>query len=265
MHRFFIPKTAIQDESVELPPSVAHQVRSVLRMKPGELIAVLDGSGWEYEVELTALTTSEVKGRVVGWKEVLNEPKVWVTVYQSLLKKDNFELILEKGTELGVSAFVPLETSRTIVKIKEEREDKKLKRWERIMKEAVEQSGRGRIPEIYAPMKPDEMLEQIGGYELTLIFSTGEGGYSLRQVFNSLGYMPLSVAVMIGPEGGFTPEEVDKALQAGATLVSMGPRVLRAETAAIVSTGLVMEYCGQLGDVTAPPPPPVAPDQWVDE
>lgn len=252
MHRFFVSTPVAQDEIMELPQAVAHQVRSVLRMRPGEHIALLDGSGWEYEVELTALTRDQATGQVVGWKQVTGEAAVWITLYPALLKKDNFELVLQKGTELGVSAFVPLETERTIVKLEGELKPNKANRWERILTESVEQSGRGRVPELYPPAKLADALPQLPGHDLSLAFSTGGGGYSLRSIFGGLGYVPRSVALLVGPEGGFSPEEVAMLTQAGAYPVTLGPRVLRAETAAVVAAALVMESCGQLGDLTAP-------------
>ena len=146
MHRFFVDPDCIRDGRASVDGAVARQVSQVLRMRAGESIALLDGTGWEYVVSLNSLSPSRLEGDVVSESFLSGEPDVSVTLYQGIMKGEKLEMVLQKGTELGISAFVPVVCRRSIPRAAGGRADARLKRWQSIVREAAEQSGRTRIP-----------------------------------------------------------------------------------------------------------------------
>ena len=250
MHRFFVPPTAIDGPAAHLDERVAHQLRHVLRMRPGARIVALDNRGWEYEIELDKITSEDARGRVIERRPAEGEPDTLVTLYQCLLKKDNFEWVLQKGTEIGLSRFVPVISQRTVAADSDGLRKHKLPRWERIVTEAAEQSGRGLLPVIDPPLTLDEALAQTRA-DLVLIPWEGEHMRHLHDVLGAfrrgeLGTLPSErapeIALVIGPEGGFAEEEIALASAGRAVSVTLGPRILRAETAAIAAGVIVL--CG---------------------
>ncbi len=246
MHRFFIPSAWIHGETVLLSDDVAHQLRHVLRLRPGARIVVLDDRGWEYEVELLTVEHKAARGTICERRPAGGEPSVQVTLAQALLKKDNFEWVLQKGTEIGVTRFVPLITARTVAAGDEGISPAKRERWARIVREAAEQSRRGALPVIEAPLNFSAALSSLSA-DLTLIAWEEERAMSLRQALAVLrGADAPQVTVFIGPEGGFTVQEVTQARARGAQIVSLGTRILRAETAATAAALLVLYELGAL-------------------
>lgn len=240
-HRFFVPNPDgyVPGQTVLLPAATAHQVRNVLRMRAGDRVLLLDDAGYEYDGVLTGVSRREVAVAVEEKRPSVNEPAVQISLYQSLLKRDNFEWVLQKGTELGVRHFVPLEVNRNVVEFKQ----KKLTRWRRIVTEAAEQSGRSRIPTIAAAVALPAALASLA-VDCALMPAVAADDQTVAAVL--VQKRPLSVALFIGPEGGFAPVEVALAQQHGVTPVTLGSRVLRAETAAVVSTTLVLHQLGEL-------------------
>lgn len=240
-HRFFVPDPDGYEpgQTVLLPAATAHQVRNVLRMHAGDHVLLLDDAGYEYDGVLTAVSRREVVVAVEEKRPSVNEPAVQISLYQSLLKRDNFEWVLQKGTELGVRRFVPLEVSRNVAEFKR----KKLTRWRRIVTEAAEQSGRGRIPTIAAAVTLPAALTSLA-VDCALMPAVAVDDRTVAAVLAEK--RPLSVALFIGPEGGFAPAEVALAQQHGVTPVTLGPRILRAETAALVSATLSLYVLGEL-------------------
>ena len=149
-HRFFLPPESIVLEEVTFGPAAAHQLRHVLRLGPGARVIVLDDSGWEYEVELNHLGRDAATGRICGRQVPGTEPRLSLTLYQGVLKGHRFEWVLQKGTELGVSRFVPLVSERAVTADAGQIEGKRA-RWEQIIREAAEQSHRGRLPRLAPP------------------------------------------------------------------------------------------------------------------
>ncbi|MHB1133872.1 MAG: RsmE family RNA methyltransferase [Chloroflexota bacterium] len=255
MHRFFVPPDWLHPDRAQLTGPLARQIALVLRLLPGERICVLDDSGWEAEVVLDTVHKDLAAGPVVRRTLAAAEPRTKVTVYQALLKGDHFELVLQKCTEVGAVAFVPLITARTVVGSVGDADSRRFQRWQRIVREAAEQSGRGRLP----ALRPAELFpiacEAAGG--LSLIPWEGEKQRGLRAVLretfagagevHSRAQRPFSVNIFIGPEGGFSESEIKIAHRYGLMPVSLGPRVLRAETAAVVATAAVLHEAGDLG------------------
>lgn len=256
MQRFFVQPGAISQDAVLLGGPQAHQVISVLRMKQGEHCYVLDNTGWQYEVEVVEIRSGEVKAKVVSRSLVTTEPRTKITIYQGLLKADRFEFVLQKGTELGVVAFVPTICDRSVVGTLDDGRSGKLARWSRIIAEAAEQSGRGKLPVLQPAAVFRQACSQARG--ISLIPWEEEGSRHLRDSLRQLTVdgagearsvrtRPFAVNLFIGPEGGFEPDEVATAQRYGIVPVTLGPRILRAETAAIVAASAVLYELGDLG------------------
>ena len=244
-HRFFVSKSGFDGNQVRLEPDQAHQVCHVLRLKAGAGVVVLDGAGYEYDVTLTTVSKREVLGQITDKRPALGESKVQITLFQSLLSREKFEWVLQKGTEVGVCRFVPVATARSIVRAKQI-DEKKLTRWRKIVTEAAEQSHRGRIPEIVPPVDWSQAVGHLDRVDQALLAVPGPESGSLREALNRPDEAPKSVAILIGPEGGFTAEEVDAASRQGATRISLGRRILRTETAGTTLAVLVLYELGQL-------------------
>ncbi|UCF43836.1 MAG: 16S rRNA (uracil(1498)-N(3))-methyltransferase [Planctomycetota bacterium] len=243
LHRFFVLPERIRGEEVVLAEQ-AHQIRDVLRLKAGERIIVLDNKGREYEVELTEVRKDEARGQVVEEREATGEPGVRITLYQSLLAREKFEWVLQKCTEVGAARFVPVVTERSVVRdsgIKASR----LGRWRRIIQEAGEQSHRGRLPELAAPVKFEDAVRGLEGFDMSLIAAPGAGNRSLGACLGG-GKGVGRIALFIGPEGGFTEDEVGQACGNGAMAFSLGKRILRTETAAVVASSVILYEMGEL-------------------
>jgi len=238
---------------VTLRGTVVHQIRDVLRLKPGDLIVVLDDSGWEYEVRISAVGRDQVRGQVEHKMLAQSEPRAKITLYQSILKGRRFEWVLQKGTELGVVEFVPMISNRCIIASLDDVSKPRFGRWQKIILEAAEQSQRGRLPRLHMPLLFSQACERARNADLALLPWEGEKRRSMRSMLvDSNGFTarvqgrvsvmrrPFSISLFIGPEGGFTIQEVDQARRYGIAPVSLGPRILRAETAALVATAIVL-------------------------
>jgi 16S rRNA (uracil1498-N3)-methyltransferase len=240
--RFFVMPSAISGDSATLDSAVAHQVRHVLRMRAGERVVLLDNSGQEFVVELGETAGREITGRVLESRASPAEPRVRLTLYPALLKGDKFEWLLQKGTELGIAAFQPVLCERSV---RTGAGEQKGERWQRIVREAAEQSERGIVPSLGATIPFSAALERVSPDALTLIPYEEEHALSLRAVLSSHS-SATHINLLIGPEGGFTPEEIASAQARGAIAVTLGPRILRAETAGIAAAAAVMYALGEM-------------------
>ena len=241
-HWFFLTgMRAGPDGKVDLAP-ISHQLRNVLRLGQGSVITLLDGSGAAYPTWIDALDAERATGRVLGKEQVQSEPGLGLTLYQCVLKRERFEWVLQKGTELGVSRFVPVISSRTVVR-PAARLEPKYERWRAIVREAAEQSRRGRLPILGDPLLWDDALDQGAGVRLLVWEEAEENGSGLGQAVSEADV----VSLLVGPEGGISREEAIAATERGWLPMSLGPRVLRAETAAIAAAAVVMHMAGGLG------------------
>jgi len=229
----------------------------VLRLRPSDRIVLLDDSGWAYEVELDRVTRGLATGHIVGAWEPRTEPSARLVLYQALPKRRRFDWILQKGTELGVSTFVPILTERCVGGRGERGDDHRLARWRRIVSEAAEQSGRAHLPRVLQVTPFAEACEAPPSDALALMASVGGEAVPLSEALRSLedAAQPREdaaphlreVRLYVGPEGGFAPREVALAREAGIVPVSLGPRILRTETAGLVALSAVLYALGDMG------------------
>ncbi len=245
MHHFFVSRQDINDDRIVLRGATAHQIRDVLRMRPGDEVMLFDNTGWGYRVQLGAVEREAVHARVLDKSPWKTEAQTRVTLYQGLLKAGKFEWVLQKGTELGVAEFVPVLAARSIVGSMDDIGDAKIHRWERIILEAAEQSGRAALPTLARPISFKQACEAAHQRGLALIPWEEERSFRLRQALQD--HASKHVSLMIGPEGGFAQEEVDIARAAGVIPVTLGPRILRAETAGLAAAAAVLYETGDFG------------------
>lgn len=246
--RFFVaPEVLATPEAVTIPPAIASQVRSVLRLRVDDTITLLDGTGNTYQVTITLIERDRMIGRVIGSEKVNTEPQTQLILYQALLKAAKFEWIVQKGTEIGIAEFIPVLSERSTSGLAEASATK-LNRWRTIATEAAEQSDRGRVPYIHEPQSLHSALVAIPADEPALFaWEDAMGESTIRTALQHFNKQPQRMHLFIGPEGGFSAQEADEARAAGARLVTLGPRILRAETAAIVATTLALDTLGELG------------------
>jgi 16S rRNA (uracil1498-N3)-methyltransferase len=248
MQRFFVSPRTLAAQPVVLRGEQAHQIIRVLRMQPGEAVVLLDNRGAAYDAVLEGTGKDEARFRLTGPSETRGEPATHVTLYQAVLKGERFGWALQKGTEVGVSRFVPLICARNVVddmRAIEERRD----RWERILREAAEQSRRDRIPELAPAQLFQSVVQPIADpvAAVRLIAWEGELATGLRQALADSNLTRGGrIEVFVGPEGGFTDAEIDSARRCGIQPVSLGPRILRAETAGPVAAALILYEVGDL-------------------
>lgn len=236
-HRFYISPHCVTPPTIRLGGDTAYQIKTVLRLRPGDEIIVLDNSGLERRVVLTEVDKNNVQGQIISQQPCQGEPKLNLTLYQATLKGQKFEWVLQKGTELGISSFVPIICQHSVVRDLAALAQKQA-RAQQIIREAAEQSGRGKLPRLQQPCLFEEAVTQVQAKDLIIIPWEEATGLSLKQVLSAAHIR--SIALFIGPEGGFAPEEIELAQRSGAMIVTLGPRILRAETAAIAACAAIM-------------------------
>lgn len=238
-HRFFVAPSHLSGEMITFTEAQSHQLGHVLRMRAGDRVHVFDGIA---TTDLVVELVSASAGRVIGQTPHAPEPRTCIHVYPALLQRDKFEGVLQKLTELGVAAITPVLTARGLVRSTPD--DARYARWRAIVTEAAEQAGRGRIPSLCPAQPLADALRCAPGAKLFAY--EGERELSIRA---ALLERPTQVSVLVGPEGGFSGEEVDEARSFGARVITLGPRVLRTETASPVLAALVLY---ELGDLSWP-------------
>ena len=248
MHRFYVAPECIGDEFIEVGGQVANQSSKVLRLQPRDQVAFFDNSGYEYIVELISVTQHLLNGRIVHRAIGSSDPRIHLTLYQGIMKANKFETVLQKGTEIGISSFVPVLCSRSVPSLSRDWVNNRYLRWSNIIVEASEQSGRTCIPTLEAPMSFQEAIVGIKGNGI--MAWEGETDKGLREclVESIHGSGSQNCSLFVGPEGGFAIEEVQQAKSAGFVTVNLGKRILRAETAGLAMAMAAMYEFGELGN-----------------
>jgi 16S rRNA (uracil1498-N3)-methyltransferase len=244
MHRFFVDPENIQGHMAIIDKEEAHHIQKVLRLKAGEQVILFDGSGYEYRVRLLEAKQAGLIAQIME-RSSKEELPVRVCLVQGIAKGDKMDSIIQKASEIGVAEIYPLVSERTVVRLAGDNAVKKVKRWQHIAREACKQCRRNLIPQVKPVLKMEEVYQEIGEAP-ALIFYEKEKNQGLRQVLSNIKGEVLAkgrLFVLIGPEGGFSEIEVNKAIKQGVKTASLGPRILRTETAGLVASAIIMyEY-----------------------
>ena len=241
MYQFFVEPNQINDKRVVITGSDVNHIRNVLRMKPGEEIAVSNGTdGREYRCGIVEIGEEQVICELRFIKEDGLELSSRVHLFQGLPKADKMELIIQKAVELGVYEVIPMETKRAVVKLDAKKARQKTERWQAIAEAAAKQSKRRIIPQVSEPVTFARALELAGGMEVKMIpYELADGMERTKQMISSLPE-DADIAVFIGPEGGFEESEIKAAADAGVVPITLGKRILRTETAGLTVMAWIM-------------------------
>lgn len=235
-YRFFVTPGALNGDHVRLADAdLARQLARVLRLRPGDRVLLLDGLGMQYEVALTEIGREHVAGAVIRRGPAGGEPAVAVTIYLALLRAERFEWALQKSVELGAMRIVPVRFARSLPG--ERADERKLERWRRIVREAAEQACRGRLPELAAPLDFAAACAEAASADVRLILWEREAPALPARLRTAP--QPATIALFSGPEGGISEAELTSADAHGIMRVSLGPRILRAETAPIAALAAI--------------------------
>jgi 16S rRNA (uracil1498-N3)-methyltransferase len=227
---------------VLLPEQAGEHVARVLRLERGHPLILFNGDGHEYDATLASLAKRAVTAEVARARVVDRESKLEITLAQSIARGEKMDWILQKATELGVARIVPLVTERTEVKLDEERAERRLAHWRSVVAGACEQSGRTRLPEIRAPLRLDLWLGDLGSDAALRLALLPEGSADLRQ----FPHAENGALLCVGPEGGFSDNDVAQLKQARFHGLRLGPRILRTETAGIAAMAALQALFGDL-------------------
>lgn len=231
--------------SLQLVGEECRHLKRVLRHQPGDTVWATDGDGHMFRCCVEHAGKEQAVLRVQETLQEYGEPQVQLTLAQAMHKPQRFEFLLEKGTEIGISAFQPMRTDFTQVTLT----GGKLARWQRVLKAAVKQCGRSRLPAVGAPVSFRETLQAAPEFGVRLIaHSPPPAGATLWADARPV-HSPGKILLLVGPEGGFSETELAAAVQAGFSFLTLGPRRLRAETAGLVASALVLAQFGEMGGV----------------
>ncbi|QSP94895.1 16S rRNA (uracil(1498)-N(3))-methyltransferase [Marinobacter salinisoli] len=231
-----------QGATTELDENAAQHVGRVLRMQPGQELLLFNGDGKDYPATITESGKKRVEVAVGTPADNPTESGLQIVLGQTLSKGDRMDYAVQKAVEMGVTQIVPLTTERCDVRLKGDREEKRLRHWQSVAVSAAEQCGRARVPDIHPVMTVDQWLEFSRECDLRLVLH-----HRTEQSLQSMT-PPSQVALMIGPEGGLSAEEITRAEAAGFLPVALGPRVLRTETAPVAAIALCQWLWGDFGD-----------------
>lgn len=248
MPRFFVPPENIRGDTATVGGAEAHHMTRVLRLGPGDIITLLDGQGSAYRCRIESRQGDEVSCRVLEKQRAGGEPPLRVVLVQGLAKGDKMDMVIQKGTELGAAAFVPVICKRSVVRLDGAKGAARQERWQRIAAGAARQCRRALVPDVHQPLAWAAALQAIPPGALVLLPWEESSGQGLKQVLQSILAPPPEVYIIIGPEGGLERAEVEEARRRGAVPVGLGPRILRTETAGLAAITMVLYRWGDLGE-----------------
>lgn len=243
MHHFFVESSQVQNDVIRIEGGDVNHIKNVLRMKPGEEISVsIPGDDREYRCGIEEIKDDEVICSLRFIKEEGVELPFKITLFQGLPKADKMELIIQKAVELGAYEIVPVKTERSVVKLDDKKAKQKCERWQGISEAAAKQSRRGMIPEVTLPLTMKEAVARAKEMTVACIpYELAEGMEETKRFLEEMCEKKTgTIGIFIGPEGGFTKEEVELAREAGVTPVSLGRRILRTETAGMTMLSIIM-------------------------
>lgn len=248
MRRFYISPEQIQQKQPRMTPQDEHHIRSVLRLKTGDTIVVFDGTGAQHEALIADMTHDHVQIRLIRPLSRDAESPLEITMAQGYLKDKKMDQLVRMLTELGVTQWMPFIAKRSVAVPDENRCHARLQRWQKISLEAVKQCRRSTPMTIISTTTFEAALAHSQPHDLKLLFWEGREGISLGELKRTLPLSPTSIFIMIGPEGGFDDREQQTAAAQDFHIVHMGPRILRAETAAVAACTMVQYVFGDMGE-----------------
>ncbi len=245
MNRFFINKEQVFNDKIEIIGTDVKHIKDVLRLKIEDEIE-LSCDGILYICQIHNIFKDKIETRIIKEENGKNEPPIHINLYQGLAKGNKMDLIIQKGTEIGVKKFYPIATSRSVVKIKDMRkEQNKVERWNTIAEEAAKQSKRDCIPSVNNIVSFDDMINILKGQKNIIVPYESEKLNTIKRGISTIDKGVIHI--IIGPEGGFEAKEIETLESIGAKIVTMGPRILRTETAGIVAATIILYELGDLG------------------
>lgn len=238
---FYVKDDQMMDDEIRITGSDVNHIKNVLRKKINDELEVCDESQNRYFTKIREMTSEEVWLSILKKSSDSTEAKVKIDLYQGLPKSDKMDMIIQKCTELGVSEFYPVLMDRVIVKIDEQKERKKVERWSKIAQEAAKQSGRQIVPGVQNIMKLENIIENLSKYDIVIVPYECEKNDTVKDVLENIGNSIESIAVVIGPEGGFSEKDMVM-LQKVSSMkkVSLGKRILRTETAGLATVAMLL-------------------------
>ena len=242
MSRFFVTPEQIGADRITIEDrNDLHHMKKVLRLQPGDEVEISDGQTWEYQARIELLEADFAQLMILDKQSFAAEPFVEVTLYQGIPKQGKMETIIQKCVELGVYRIVPVFMDRTVV-VDKGNFGRKIERWQKVSAEAVKQCKRGIIPEVSEALRMRDVLAELDAYDLILIPYENEEGTTIKDVLRERAgtKRPKRIAVLIGPEGGFSEEEVAAVTAAGGHSVTLGKTTLRTETAGMAALAMIM-------------------------
>ena len=245
MHRFFVLEENILENTIKIVGTDVNHIKNVLRLSIEDKVEVI-GSKYNYDCEISHISKDEILLLIKEEKDKTNESNLRISLFQGLPKSSKMETIIQKCTELGVYNFYPVSTNRSVVKINDmKKEEKKVQRWQLIAEEASKQSKRDIIPKVENILGFNDMMEKIKD-KVVIVPYESEEKLSIKGLKTSLENVD-EINIIIGPEGGFEEYEIEKLKNSGAHIVTLGPRILRTETAGVVTATILMYEFGDLG------------------
>ncbi|MEF9992012.1 MAG: RsmE family RNA methyltransferase [Romboutsia sp.] len=247
MDRFFVEKKNInlENNTCIIEGEDVKHISKVLRYKIGEEIEVCDTNNNEYICEIANIDKNIVNLDIIDKVDIKRESDLKIRLYQGLPKGPKMEMILQKLTEVGVDEIILVQTKRSVVKVDDKKEDKKFERWERIIYEAAKQSKRGKLPTLRGVLSFKEALEDMKSNDLNICPYENERTVSIKNAIKDLDIN--NIGIFVGPEGGFDEEEIENIQDIDSKVVSLGPRILRTETASVVASSIVLYELSDLG------------------
>lgn len=247
MRYFFIEKSEREDSILSITGPDARHIKTVLRMNPGDKIGLFDGKGFEYEAKIVSLSPKRVMVSLIRRFLSTAESSLQIIVAQAFLKEKKMDDLVRKLTELGIAGWIPFFSQRSIARPDKKRLAGRSQRWERISTEALKQCRRKNMLEISEAVTFDEVLGLSKNSDLKIVFWENETTLINRGFGPESDNLLNSIMVMLGPEGGFTGQEIERARQAGFVTAGLGPRILRAETATLAAGTLIQYLFGDMG------------------
>lgn len=251
MHKFFTERENFSETEARIVGDDVKHIYKVLRLAKGEKVVINNCVGEEFLGEVKSVEKTEVVISILKKLDINNESGVKIYLFQGLPKSQKMDLIVQKGTELGITEFIPTLTSRVDVKLKGD--FKKLDRLNRIVLEAAKQSKRTIVPRVVEPIAFEEVLNRINTMDLMLVPYENAENFGIKTLFKELKDKSVNlesiknIGVLVGPEGGFEEEEISSLKEKGAYIITLGSRILRTETAGFVATSLIQYELGDLG------------------